>query len=679
MKNISAQDHSGFPALQAQENPFMLVVITSPEPLKNEGQLCNRLFENGLQLLHLRKPGADKAVYERFLQKIDSRYYDRIVIHDHYELACVYPLRGIHLKYRDAGQYSRYKNIPHISVSCHSFEEIENLPFAPEYCFLSPVFDSISKQGYKSKFTAEALNEKLPALPYKVLALGGITAGNIDLCRKYRFAGVAVLGCIWKNSDEALQRFVQLKTPTVLSVAGFDPTSGAGITADIKTFESCGAYGLGICSALTFQNQDEYTGTNWTGLEDIEKQADILFRKFSPQYLKIGLIENFGTLSRLASYLANQLPGVRIIWDPVLKASAGFTFHQETGQLEEILKQTYLITPNTNELKQLFGEDVSLSKLQHICRKYAVNILWKGGHNEELLSNDRLITAEKIDTFSVRRNKYEKHGTGCVLSAVITAFLAQGYVLSESCRKAQLYVSAFMDSNNSKLGYHFIKAVPAENKPRPTDLSLQYITDPKDGTSISEQIEAVCKGGMKWIQLRMKDATDEELLLEGQKAKEICKRYGALFIINDNIQVAMQLDADGIHLGKEDMNPLEARAILGSKKIIGATCNTYEDLIQRAGEPVDYVGLGPFTFTTTKKKLSPVLGLDGYRELLEKARENGFHIPVFAIGGITEADIPGLMKTGIQGIALSSLIKNSNDLTGKTTAILQILRKQCDN
>ena len=121
------------------------------------------------------------------------------------------------------------------------------------------------------------------------------------------------------------------------------------------------------------------------------------------------------------------------------------------------------------------------------------------------------------------------------------------------------------------------------------------------------------------------------------------------------------------------MDPLEARQLLGPEKIIGATCNTWEDILLRQQQGVDYIGLGPYTFTTTKEKLSPVLGIEGYRHLLEAMRQQNIHIPVFAIGGITEKDIPELAKTGIQGIALSGLIKNSTDPCAKTKEIIRLL------
>lgn len=654
-----------------------IIVITNPTPVKDEALLCNLLFDNGLEILHLRKPGASREVYEDFLQKTDRRYLNRIMIHDHYELAEEYQLRGIHIRSNMANKVVEQKGVKHISLSCHSFAEMGRAPFEPEYCFLSPIFDSISKQGYLSGFSENELSQGLKECRQQVIALGGITPGHMEHCRELNFSGVAVLGYIWEKPEEALQRFIQLKTPVVMSIAGFDPSAGAGIAADLKTFEASGAYGLAVSSALTFQNQDEYTGTHWTSLEEIQRQCDLLFRKFTPSYVKIGLIEDFDILYRLTTYLSQKLPAGKIIWDPILKASAGFTFHAGTNdKLEEILNLLYLITPNSDEVKQLFGEQCDMEELQQLCRKHEVNILWKGGHNGGTSSSDRLVTPEKVHTFSVLRSPYGKHGTGCILSSALASYLAQGDTLAEACSKAQLYVSHVINSNNSNLGYHIIGPSLLPCKPSPSVLRLQYITDHKEGISICEQVEAVCQGGIRWVQLRMKEASDEEFLREGRLAKEICRRYNALFIINDRVEMARQLDADGVHLGKEDMNPLEARRLLGKYKIIGATCNTWDDVVQRFTQQVDYIGLGPFTFTTTKKKLSPVLGVEGYHRILCRMKDENIPMPVFAIGGITEPDIPALMQTGIQGIALSGLIKNSANLTEKTKEISEIVNNK---
>lgn len=650
---------------------MQIILITSPSRIENETIICNLLFDSGLEILHLRKPGASAAEYIQFLQDISPCYRNRIVIHEHYELAGPYGLRGIHLKSGEARKAKDYPGIRHISISCHALEEIRALAFRPAYCFLSPVFDSISKEGYKSPFS------RIPDMQefdIPVVALGGITPDKIHICRTRHFAGVAVLGYVWERPEEAIQRFIRLKTPFVLSIAGFDPSSGAGVTADIKTFENCRAYGLGVTSAITFQNEDEYSGTRWTDLEDLYSQLEILYRKYAPACAKIGLVRDFVTLHAIVSRLHELDPDIKIVWDPILKASAGFTFHQKMSKLPEILEHIYLLTPNTEELKGIFGEQITLSEIHGYCRKYNFSLLWKGGHNPEVCACDRLITASEIKDFTVQRSPYQKHGTGCALSAAITCYLSQGYSLAKACNKAQLYVSHLMDSNDSKLSYHFSPEDSFVLKPCPAELRIQYITDYKEGISIAGQVEAVCRGGIRWIQLRMKEATEEDLLREGKLVKAICQRYNALFIVDDNVHVARQLNADGVHLGKEDMSSLEARELLGPDKIIGATCNTYEDILLCSTQQADYIGLGPFSYTETKKKLSPVLGLEGYYKILFAMKEAGIHIPVFAIGGITETDIPSLMQTGVQGIAVSGLIKNSRDISKKSEEVLKSLR-----
>lgn len=651
-----------------------IIVITSPTPVKDEAAICNHLFTHGLRYLHLRKPGASAEVYERFIRQILPVYRNRIILHEHYELAGKYRLLGIHLKYSQANEYIHYIQQYNVSISCHRVEEIRQLPFRPAYCFLSPIFDSISKTGYRSRFG------QLPDLSdinCPVIALGGLEPDKIGLCHRAGFDGIAVLGYLWSNPEEAIQRYIRLKTPFVLSIAGFDPSSGAGISADLKTFEATGSYGLGVCSALTFQNEDTFTGVHWTDWKEIKKQCDLLWQKHNVEFLKIGLIESFEILERLLDDLLERDNQLKIIWDPILKASAGFSFHrQDSGdqeRLKRILDRIYLITPNTDELYQLFGEEITPDRLQIICREHRLNILWKGGHNGEEVSTDVLFQPGETTTFSIPRSRYTKHGTGCTLSSALLSALAQGDDLTTACNKAQLYVSRFIESNNSLLGYHCIGRYTPDTKPKPDELSLQYITAPKEGMTLCEQVEAVCRGGMRWIQLRMKGASLAEMLHEGKKVKEICRHYQALFIINDRVDVARLLEADGVHLGKEDMDPREARRILGPSKIIGATCNTWEDILLRQSQQVDYIGLGPYTFTKTKEKLSPILGLEGYRNLLSRIQEHKITIPIFAIGGITETDIPPLMQTGIQGIALSGLIKNSPDLKGQTMKILNLL------
>lgn len=180
--------------------------------------------------------------------------------------------------------------------------------------------------------------------------------------------------------------------------------------------------------------------------------------------------------------------------------------------------------------------------------------------------------------------------------------------------------------------------------------TLQYITTSPEGA------ERACRGGVRWVQLRVKNqpyAIWKQLALETQA---VARRYGATLLINDNPRLAQDIGADGVHLGQADMPPAEARAMLGATFIIGGTANTFADVQRHAAAGVDYVGLGPFRFTSTKEKLSPILGLAGYADILRQCRAAGLAVPIVGIGGVMLADVPALLETGLHGVAVSGAI-----------------------
>ena len=185
---------------------------------------------------------------------------------------------------------------------------------------------------------------------------------------------------------------------------------------------------------------------------------------------------------------------------------------------------------------------------------------------------------------------------------------------------------------------------------------LQFISHYTDKYSYLDSICLALQGGCRWIQLRMKDATDDEVRPVAIEAQKLCKQYGATFIIDDRVALVKELQADGVHLGKNDMPIAEARRLLGPDYIIGGTANTIWDVKAHYAAGADYIGCGPFRFTTTKQKLSPVLGLDGYRRIIIEMRAAHIDLPIVAIGGITKDDIPAILATGITGIALSGTV-----------------------
>jgi thiamine-phosphate pyrophosphorylase len=188
---------------------------------------------------------------------------------------------------------------------------------------------------------------------------------------------------------------------------------------------------------------------------------------------------------------------------------------------------------------------------------------------------------------------------------------------------------------------------------------LQYISQ---GKTIEEQfynIHQALDNGCDWIQMRFKNNNIHDVYTLAEAVKILCSEYLANFIVNDDVHLAQQIAADGVHLGLNDMSIPEARNILGKTKIIGATANTFEDIAQKTAEGCDYIGLGPLRFTKTKRNLSPTLGIEGYRIILEKVKTHSIDIPIYAIGGITLEDVELLIETGIHGIAVSSLITKS--------------------
>jgi len=187
---------------------------------------------------------------------------------------------------------------------------------------------------------------------------------------------------------------------------------------------------------------------------------------------------------------------------------------------------------------------------------------------------------------------------------------------------------------------------------------LQYITHGSPEEQI-QQAKDACEAGIRWIQLRLKNVSDIILLQTALEIKAICVAYNAVFIVNDHVHIALAVDADGVHLGKEDSTPHDARILLGPDKIIGGTSNTITDIEELAKAQVDYIGLGPYRFTATKEKLSPVLGTDGYVNILLTMKQQTISIPVIAIGGIQNEDVEELMQTGIYGVAVSSAITHS--------------------
>ena len=199
---------------------------------------------------------------------------------------------------------------------------------------------------------------------------------------------------------------------------------------------------------------------------------------------------------------------------------------------------------------------------------------------------------------------------------------------------------------------------------------VQFISHHNERYGYLDSVRIALLGGCRWIQLRMKNATDDEVRPIAIEAQRLCREAGATFIIDDRVELVRELRADGVHLGKNDMPIAAARQLLGSGFIIGGTANTFAEVkgISEAGG--DYVGCGPFRFTTTKEKLSPILGLDGYHHIVSRMQAEGICIPIVAIGGIEADDIQPILATGVTGIALSGAVLRADNPVEKMKEIV---------
>lgn len=245
--------------------------------------------------------------------------------------------------------------------------------------------------------------------------------------------------------------------PFVLTIAGFDPTAGAGILADIKTFEQHRVYGFAVNTGNTIQTENGFFKLNWTELDFVLESLEKMFQNHSIQAVKIGIVPSLDYLKEIVFRIKKLSPVTKIVWDTVLKSSTDFNFLKIENQavLIEILKKMDLITPNFNEILQVSSKGINAETSAILLSKYCP-VLLKGGHNLNELGIDFLyLENEFIRIASNVNSVYEKHGSGCVLSSAITANLALGQDLKLACINAKKYIETYLLSNKTKLGYHY--------------------------------------------------------------------------------------------------------------------------------------------------------------------------------------------------------------------------------
>ena len=246
--------------------------------------------------------------------------------------------------------------------------------------------------------------------------------------------------------------------PYALSLAGHDPSGGAGLTADVKVFNTLGLQGLSVCTALTYQSEDRFDGLEWVSLPQIIRQTELLLDRYPVQVLKVGLVESWPVLEGILVWLRQKQPDLTIVWDPILKASAGFDFHSiEANRVPKAMAELVdLITPNWEEMEQLVPHHPATEGARQWSRYSA--ILLKGGHRADAPGVDLVLDGEAVHELLPTANTqpWPKHGSGCVLSAAIVAHKALAPALPwiQICLRAKAYIERYMASSEDLLGMH---------------------------------------------------------------------------------------------------------------------------------------------------------------------------------------------------------------------------------
>lgn len=421
----------------------MTIVITLPYFFDGEAEQIVQFLHSSVDLIHIRKPESKAEELERLIMSIPSEYYPRLVLHDHHELAMKYHLHGVHLNGRNPQPPMGWEGS--VSKSCHSLEEVKEWKGKCDYVSLSPIFDSISKQGYHAAFSSAEIEEasRQGIIDKKVLALGGVTFNKIDDVLRMGFGGGMILGDAWKNVSHP-------QDAVALTIAGSDSSAGAGIQQDLKTMTKVGIYGATVITAITSQNTLGVKGVMPVPAEVVKSQLDAVLSDLHITAVKIGMVPNAAIAHVIADTLkdykeslakdARKLSpkNLTIIYDPVMISTSGHRLMEEDCiqvVCEELLPLCTLVTPNLPEAELLMRkkkEETNLAfedaKYKKLPLKYGTSFLVKGGHAEgEDLADILYSTSGESHRFPTKKiATHNLHGTGCTLSSAIASYLVKG-------------------------------------------------------------------------------------------------------------------------------------------------------------------------------------------------------------------------------------------------------------
>lgn len=496
-----------------------------------------------------------------------------------------------------------------------------------------------------------------------------------------------------------------MRIKKALTIAGSDSGGGAGIQADLKTFAALGVYGSCVITAITAQNTRGVQASGGVEASLVEKQLDSVLQDIGADAMKTGMLYSAGIIEAVASRLeAYHVPW--LVVDPVMVSTSGDRLLNESavGTLRDILlPMAGAVTPNVDEAEVLCGFPIETDRnLQQAAREMHLMgpelVIITGVRQEDRCidicfdGNDYIFLSEPyIDT-------PHTHGTGCSFSAALTAFLARGLAPLAASAQAKKYVSgglrcAYQVGNGRSPINHMAGFFPGRlndpdileirsgafrdwGKPfRLLPLPLPLLNVIIGGPLCQERdyvelTRLAVENGASLIQLREKEGECRQLVEIASRMGRVCHEHGALFIVNDRVDIAAACGADGVHIGQEDLPLPIVRALLGPEKIIGVSAADLDEAVDAIEGGADYLGVGPVYPTVSKNCRTDACGTNLVAELTARSP-----VPIIAIGGVTPHNTQPLLKAGAAGVAVISAVLGSNDPAAAVRDFITLLRE----
>lgn len=479
--------------------------------------------------------------------------------------------------------------------------------------------------------------------------------------------------------------------PIVWTIAGSDSGGGAGIQADLLTFHDFKVFGCSVIAALTAQNSEVVNGIQETEPDMLSNQMNTLLVDLPPKVVKLGMLFSQPLMQRVADFL-DGYQGL-VVCDPVMISTSGDRLLQPEAKqflIDHIIPRATLLTPNLGEAEALLGQEIVKSAdmeraardLSHMGAKH---ILIKGGHTIGQSAQDYWFDGQEgIWLTTDRWDTQNDHGSGCTLSAAITACLALDYSLADSLTVAKAYVSQGIRMGE-RMG----------DGPGPVG-HLGWPTHAKDFPLISSSacwpryefarcdsrplglypivdraawLERLFPLGITTVQLRIKDLPASDVEAEIKRAVQLARKFHIRLFVNDYWELAIKHDAYGVHLGQQDLNTADLSALSKQGVCVGISTHTYSEVARALAINPSYIAFGPIYPTQSKKMIYSPRGLLLLKEMVEMLT----HYPWVAVGGINRANLKDVVSTGVSGVAMISGIINAADPEGEIDKMMKYL------